>query len=308
VPITVCIPVKNGARYLREVLAAVFGQTQVGELDVLVIDSGSSDGSQEIATRAGARLVEIPPHDYQHGRTRNLGMELARGDFVAFLTQDATPATERWLSHLLAGFALDDDVGLVFGPHLPRPTASPMIERESTDLFTSLSPDGTPTVERAGATGTFAGYFSNVNSCISRRCWQQVKFRDVSYAEDWAFARDALVGGWSKVYEPRAAVFHSHDYGAVEFMRRYFDEYRGLREATGYVAPIHPIILLRDVGRNVVADYAYMRRRGFSARERSLWMPRALLHHAGRALFAGLGARAARLPGPLERRLSKERQ
>ena len=91
---SVVIPVKNGARHLGEVLAAVLAQED--GLDVLVIDSGSDDGSPDIARAAGVRVLEIAPEEFGHGRTRNLGAEHTEGELICFLTQDATPV-EGWL-------------------------------------------------------------------------------------------------------------------------------------------------------------------------------------------------------------------
>src|SRR4051795_164517 len=104
--VTVAVPVLNGARYLEEVLSAVQAQEGLDnrELEILVIDSGSTDGSLSIAERYGARLHQIPKSEFSHGGTRNLAMRLARGDHVPFVTQDATPAHGRWLASLLAGF------------------------------------------------------------------------------------------------------------------------------------------------------------------------------------------------------------
>ena len=102
--VTVAIPVLNGARYLAEVLAAVRAQKVERVIEILVVDSGSTDGSLEIARLSGARVVEIPKEEFSHGGTRNRMMKLARGDHIAFLTQDATPADDRWLASLLEGF------------------------------------------------------------------------------------------------------------------------------------------------------------------------------------------------------------
>jgi glycosyltransferase involved in cell wall biosynthesis len=85
---SVVIPVRDGARYLGELLAAL---EREGPDEVLVIDSGSRDGSVDIARAAGVELLEIAPEAFGHGRTRNLGVELTSGELVLFLTQDATP-------------------------------------------------------------------------------------------------------------------------------------------------------------------------------------------------------------------------
>jgi hypothetical protein len=101
-------------------------------------------------------------------------------------------------------------------------------------------------------------------------------------------------------------VLHAHDYGPLEFMRRYFDEYRGLHESTGHVEPFHPLLTARDVRSQVAADLRWMNARGMSRGERTRWGARAALHHGGRRVFSALGSRAGRVPAPLRRGLSLE--
>ena len=122
--VTVGIPVLNGARYLEEVLSAIRSQSLDRDVQILVVDSGSTDGSVDIAKSFGAVLHEIPRAEFSHGDTRNLIMRLAEGDHVAFLTQDATPADDGWLAALLEGFEQAPDVAAVFGPHVARPGRS----------------------------------------------------------------------------------------------------------------------------------------------------------------------------------------
>ena len=111
-----------------------------------------------------------------------------------------------------------------------------MIARELTEFFAGFSPNGGPALQRAGD----LTFLSNVNACYSRACWAELRFPDLAYSEDQAFGRAMLEAGWVKVFHPGAAVRHAHDYGPVEFMKRYFDEYRGLREASGHVEPLRP--------------------------------------------------------------------
>ncbi len=132
----VVIPVKDGARWLAEVLAAV-AREQPDE--VLVIDSGSSDGSVGIARSAGVTVLEIPPSEFGHGRTRNLAVEHTSGELIAFLTQDATPVPG-WLAAYAEALALDERIAAAFGPHLPRPDTSPMIARELHRVLRRVQP------------------------------------------------------------------------------------------------------------------------------------------------------------------------
>ena len=208
--VSVVIPVKDAGPLLERVLDAVRAQ---GDTELIVIDSGSRDRSREIARAAGAELIEIPPAEFGHGRTRNLGAERSSGDLIAFLTQDAVPAPG-WLDALREAFELDERVGAAFGPHLPFEDTSPMIARELTEFFAGFSPNGSPAIQRHGD----PAFLSNVNAAYARECWAELRFPDVAYAEDQAFGRAMLEAGWAKVFHPGAAVFHAHDYGPVEFM------------------------------------------------------------------------------------------
>ena len=291
VRLSVVIPVKDGAEHLADVLAAIRAQDPDAEL--LVIDSGSRDGSQDIARAAEARLHEIAPAAFGHGRTRNLGAELTEGDVVAFLTQDATPLPG-WREALLEPFD-DGVVGVVFGSQVARPGAPPMIARELEWFFAHVE-DEDP------------DYLSNVNAAYRRACWEEVRFRDVPYAEDQAFARDLAATSWRKVHAPRAAVLHSHHYGPVAFSRRGFDEARGLREAIGHVERITPRGTAAGIVRQVRRDARWMARQGWPVSRRAAWLPRSLAAHTGRKGFAWLGSRADRLPRAVRRGLSLERR
>src|SRR5215218_2102271 len=312
--VIVAVPVYNGARYLDEVLAAVRAQRIDRELELLIVDSGSSDGSMAIAERHGARIHRIPKAEFSHGGTRNRMMELATGAHVAFLTQDATPADDRWLASLLEGFEQADDVALVFGPHEPRPDASHMIKAEMDRHFAVWGDD--VHVQRLGSTGaelaayrSFPGrwtFFSDVNGCVARWAWERIPYRAVPYAEDQLLGREMIEAGFAKVYEPRARVLHSHDYPPAQFLRRYFDEFRSLREVLDHVEPAHPLRTPLTVRGNVGHDKRWLQRHG--VRGRALVRPLAVSarHHALRQAGAIVGTRADRVPRPLRRALSLE--
>ncbi|HEX6724380.1 MAG TPA: glycosyltransferase, partial [Gaiella sp.] len=95
--ISVVIPVKDGGADLARCLAGIAAQGIEEEVEIVVVDSGSTDGGPERARAAGAVVHEIPAEEFGHGRTRNLGVELARGDTVVFTSQDAVADDSGWL-------------------------------------------------------------------------------------------------------------------------------------------------------------------------------------------------------------------
>jgi glycosyltransferase involved in cell wall biosynthesis len=284
---SVAIPVLNGGPLLAEVLDAVAAQRVDRPVEVVVIDSGSSDGSAELARRHGARVEQIAQADFNHGGTRNALMELATGDHVAFLTQDSVPAGPDWLATLLRGFTLADDIALVFGPQRARAGSSPMVRRELLELFERFGPEH---VDRDAAPGGRATFFSSANGAVARWAWERVPFRPVGYAEDMVLARDMLAAGLAKAYVPDAAVIHSHDLPPLKAFRRYFDDFRALAQVNGLREPLTPRYVAARVRGDVAADRAFMRREGVEVQTL-----RSLAHHLARALGRSLGTNADRL-------------
>jgi glycosyltransferase involved in cell wall biosynthesis len=289
-------------------------------VELLVCDSGSRDGSVELARTYGAEVIEIAPERFSHGGTRNLLMERSHGEHVALLTQDSVPADEHWLARLLAGFSLTADVGLVFGPYVPRPDATMMVSRELTQWFRSFSPDGSPRVDRlapeersipARALLGPRGFFTDANGCLSRAAWESVPFRRVPYAEDHFLAHDMLRAGYAKVFVPDARVVHSHEYCGRDWLRRSFDEARAIREIYGFVEPIGVQRTALKIWGLVGADWHWARAETASDPpwlEQISLMAGSLRNHLLRTAGAVLGARASRLPDPVVRRLSLERR
>src|SRR5438309_8102278 len=96
--ISVVIPVKDGGPGLVRCLDGVRSQATDEPVEIVVVDSGSADGSVEAARAAGAEVYEIPPHRFSHGAARNLGAARASGEILVFLSQDAVPADPQWLT------------------------------------------------------------------------------------------------------------------------------------------------------------------------------------------------------------------
>ncbi|MEA2233984.1 MAG: hypothetical protein QOD83_3800 [Solirubrobacteraceae bacterium] len=312
IDVTVAVPVRNGGRRLERVLQAVRDQATALRVELLVCDSGSTDRSAAIARSHGARVLSIAPAEFSHGETRNLLAREARGAHVVFLTQDAMPASPRWLDCLLGAFAAEPDAGLAFGPYVAQPGGSSSTIRELETFFASLH--GARTVRLTAAERALParhllgprGFFTDANGAVARAAWERVPFRDVPYAEDQQLAIDMLRAGYAKVFVPDAAVEHSHEYSAGRRVQRCFDEWRALREIYGWVEPLGATTFRDRVLAPARADVRWARARGASPADQATLAARAVLHHAARTAGAALGSRHDRLPEPLRRRLSLE--
>jgi glycosyltransferase involved in cell wall biosynthesis len=314
--VSVAIPVRDGGEPFAELLRALSSQTVAHEL--VICDSGSRDRSPGLAQSHGARLVQIAPQRFSHGATRNLLMRETSGAHVALLTQDAVPADERWLERLLEGFALAQDVALVYGPYRPRPQAALAVRLELDGWFDSLSPDGSPQVERLGERerGSLTtaelmgrrGFFTDANACIARAAWERVPFREVPYAEDRVLAIDMLRAGYAKAFVPQAAVIHSHAYSPTEQLRRSFDEWRGLREVYGWREPASPRHLLSRLRGALGQARGALKDERRSPARRAKALARVGVHQVASLCGALLGSRAEHMPAFVRRALSLERR
>jgi glycosyltransferase involved in cell wall biosynthesis len=294
--ISVVIPVKNGGSDLVRCLEGIRRQQVDEPVEIVVIDSGSTDGSLDVARAAGAVVHEIPPAEFGHGRTRNLGVGLSSGDLVVFTSQDAVAADEHWLTPLAAAARSAPDVAGSYGRQLPHSDARPP---EVFFLDFMYGPD--PRVQRLapGEELTFeATLFSNVNAAISRAFLDGFPFRDdLSMSEDQEWSRRVLRAGHTLVYEPRAAVRHSHAYTISSAFRRFFDS--GVSAEHAYVEGDESRVALRRAGaRYAREELAWLWRSG-----RRRWIPYTVVYELGKFAGLQLGLRHERLPRRLASRL-----
>ncbi len=219
--LSVLLLTKDGWRDLERLLPAVYGQRGIPPFEVIAIDSGSSDGTIELLRRFPVRLVQISPETFHHAHTRNLAAEMAQGEILVFLSQDAIPASDLWLKTMISNFD-DPLVGAVYGRQLPKPGCF----SERKDTFDVVY--GTKRIVKDPRRRNGLGYrfyhFSSVNAAIRKSVWRDNRFpQDLKVFEDLGIAKLMLDRGWKIVYEPEAPVFHSHNHTAIGLFKRYFD-------------------------------------------------------------------------------------
>ncbi len=216
--VSIIIPAYNGGETFSQCLDGIKSQEFSGHIDLVVVDSGSTDGSVELARGAGAKVSCIENKDFHHSKTRNSALKLAQFDKIVFLVQDAIPVSTQWLSQLCA--ALDqEDVASVSCRQIPHTDADisarfevefhgeylgaePYLKYiESPDKFCNLSYDDALHLIR----------HDNVCSIYRRNLLERYPFPDVEFAEDMAWAHAMLLRGYKILYDPRISVRHSHN-------------------------------------------------------------------------------------------------
>jgi rhamnosyltransferase len=186
--------------------------------ELIVIDSGSSDGSDALIRAANpAHFIQIQPQDYNPSRVMNHGMRLARSEWVVFLNADATPQNAGWLRPLVSALQ-NPRVAAVFGRQIPRPDCEAVF---ACDYERAFGP------ERESV--RWDHFFSMVSSGIRRDIWAKRGFReDLQYAEDDEYTRWCRAEGHSVLYRPESVVMHSHNYTPAQAYKRSFGDARAL--------------------------------------------------------------------------------
>jgi rhamnosyltransferase len=229
--VSIIIPVKNGLKWLKNSIPLFFNQNRITEIELIILDSGSTDGLQNFIkslTQHNIKLIDINPKEFNHGLTRNIGVKHATHNFLIFTVQDATPVGTEWLISLVEPMIIEkldaicgSQVVLSHKNKNPvewhRPIDNPSYKKiEITPLqFSKLSP-----IEKRNYTR-----WDNVNAAYRKTTLEILPFKDVVFGEDAYWAVNALNSGLKIAFTSCSKVDHYHHYTKNQFIDRYLAEF-----------------------------------------------------------------------------------
>lgn len=238
--VSVVIPTLNGGPRFRECLAAIRRQQLDRPVEVICIDSGSTDVTGGYCREFDVRVIGIERRAFNHGRTRNQAIREARGEYVALLTQDAVPLGTDWLASLVEALESTPCAAGAYGRQEPRPDLHPYLRWRLEQWAASRS---TRVVQRISDPEAFEvaspleklaiAAFDDVNSCVRRSVWERMPFPPADFGEDIAWGLQVIRAGHAIVYEPRARVEHSHNDTLWQDFRRVYIDHRNLNRLFG---------------------------------------------------------------------------
>lgn len=209
----------NEVDTIGRVLDAVEAQAY-RDFEVVLVDSGSTDGTLDVAGPRVDTVVEIDPRDFTFGYSLNAGCEAATGRFCAFLSAHAIPTDESWLGPMVDALR-DDDVAMSYSKQRGVETTKFAEERHFEELFPEERRVQTP-----------PDYFANnASSAIERSLWEEHRFDEyLTGLEDIEWAKHFMDRGYVVVYEPEACIYHIHDESWVQVFTRFEREAIAARE------------------------------------------------------------------------------
>ena len=256
IDISIIIPVKNGDTTIDKCIDGWLSQTLFYKTEIIVIDSGSSDDTLSKLESRPVKIVEIPPNEFNHAATRNLGVSHAKGDFILFTVQDAWTKDNQLLERMHSHFVDPEVVGVCgqqvvphekgMNPHgwfRPLSEAGFRSVQIAEGAFDKLSP-----LEKYDACS-----WDNVISMYRKKALEAIPFQKSDFAEDLMWAKDALQRGYKLVYDQRNKVFHYHHAVSDFVFKRTFIELYSIYNIFGYQKKLNvpALLYLKIVYRNI---------------------------------------------------------
>lgn len=198
--VSVIIRTFNEERYLEELLMAIERQQRSRyDIEVVLVDSGSTDRTIEIARHFDCRITYIKKEEFSFGRSLNVGCRAARGEFLTFISGHCVPCNSLWIEHLVA--PLENECVYTYGRQIGRDTT----KFSEMQLFEKYF----PAQSRIPQNGIF---INNANSALRKEVWERFLFdEELTGCEDMFLARLIVNADLKLGYVAEAAVYHIHD-------------------------------------------------------------------------------------------------
>lgn len=221
--VSVIILTRNAESSLPALLQQLQQQRFCRELEIIIVDSASTDNTRTIARQFGARVHEISAAEFDHGTTRTMAAKQAAGDIVVFFTQDAVPLDEHCLDSLLRPLYENESIAVSYGRQLPRPDAS--LFGRHLRMFNYGDTSCVRQLDDRLKLGLKTGFVSNSCAAYRKKALSLVDYfgRDHLFGEDACAVGRLLLKGYRIAYVAEAKVYHSHNYSMLQEFRRYFD-------------------------------------------------------------------------------------
>ena len=214
--VTVVVRSYNEATKLAQLFNDVQNQVFSSEVELVVVDNGSSDRTPQVAKYYGAKLVTLPQDNFTYPKSLNLGMEAADNDLVFVTVAHARLTSFHTLHAGARHFSKNDDTAGAFGTVLPNEGASSVEKWAAAVNLCFARPARRIKWAGPGALGA-------TGAMIAKPVWQELGGFDERYeagGEDTALANLMLKNGYGVVQEPALTVHHSHGLGLGDSIKQ----------------------------------------------------------------------------------------
>lgn len=208
--VSLIIPTLNAESEIEQLIDTLLGQSRVPD-EIILVDSSSEDRTAEIASSYREVIVEvINRRDFDHGLTRDRALRQSSGDIVCFMTQDAIPANETFVEHLIEPILNDPSIAISSGRQLPKADARRF--EQLVRAFNYTDESSVRSMDDVPMLGIKAYFTTDVCAAYRRNAYLGLGgFGQTDINEDMLMAAKAVNAGWKVAYAADAEVYHSHN-------------------------------------------------------------------------------------------------
>jgi rhamnosyltransferase len=218
--LSIIIRTYNEERYLNRLLNSIVNQIiNSHKLEIIIVDSGSTDATLSIANAYKCTIKHINKYNFTFGRSLNLGCQIANGKILIFISGHCIPVDEYWLLNLIDPI-INNNISLTYGRQIGGED-SKFSEKQ---IFKKYF----PTISNLPQNNFFC---NNANSAILKSVWENNKFdEDLTGLEDMHIAKSIFNNKLLIGYVANSVVFHLHHENWLKIKNRFEREALALQK------------------------------------------------------------------------------
>ena len=240
--VSIVIPTKNAGVEFELLLKNLTNQKGFSRIEIIVVDSGSTDNTVNISRKYGAKIIQIKPEEFSHSYSRNLGAENASCEYLCVMTQDALPSSLYWLYNLYQAMNSEPNIAAVSCVEYPRADSDlyhrafvsnhyKYLGANNKDIIMTYPNDSDYDSVRKN------GQLSDITCFIKRETLLKYKYRG-EFAEDLDLGMRLISDGYQLAFLGNEVSIHSHNRPPYYYLKRWFVDLITLKK----IFPDYPVI------------------------------------------------------------------
>ena len=212
----------NEERHIGRLITGINKQvlSDLVQIEILLVDSGSTDSTVSIARNMGAKVISISKEEFSFGRALNIGCKNACGEYFLFASAHVYPLTTDWIMNMISPFFNNNKIGLVYGRQIGD-SCTAFSEKQIFSKWFPLTSDR----------NQLTPFCNNANCIIPKKLWLIQNYDEIlTGLEDLDWAKKIMSKGYKIIYEASAVIIHVHDESPKKTMNRYRREAIALKK------------------------------------------------------------------------------
>lgn len=233
--VSVIIPTYNAGPSFDSILQLLKSQKDLSAMEVIIVDSGSTDGTLRLCEKYHSKIIKIENKDFSHSYARNLGASFASNDILLFMTQDAKPGGDSWVSKLIEPL-VDEKIAAVSSIEIC-PDEADLFYKCTSRIFSEYLKSAGPICSLISVNDSDSlrknSSLNDTNCAIKKKVFNFFKYR-LDFAEDLDLGIRLIKKGYFLKYDSKNPIIHGHNRKGIYYLKRSFVQTKTLVDLNVY--------------------------------------------------------------------------